>query len=76
MGGRGVSKETEFVVFCLENYKTHRSLTGKQTAELFERYNVYDYIDEFYDVLHTLGDKYICHDIDLYLKARNAVIPA
>ena len=30
-----MSKETAFLVFCLENYKVHKSLTGKQAMELF-----------------------------------------
>ncbi len=71
-----MSKEMEFTVFCVENYKTYRSLTGKQTVELFRRYGVLDYLREFYDVLHTTGYQYINNDIDIYLKARNAVIPA
>lgn len=36
--------------------------------ELFEKYGVFDYIREFYDVLHTTGYQYINHDIDLYLE--------
>ena len=64
-----------FTVFCLENYKIHRSLTGRQTAELFQRYGVFDYLREFYDVLHTTGYQYINHDIDSFLETRNAVFP-
>ena len=67
-----MSKEMSFVIFCLENYKVYRSLTGKQTAALFERYGVIDYLLEGYDVLHTTGYQYMNHDIDEYLKARNA----
>lgn len=71
-----MSKEMSFTIFCMESYKVHRSLTGKQTAELFRQYGVFDYLREFYDVLHTTGYQYINNDIDIYLKARNAVIPA
>ena len=71
-----MSKETAFAVFCLASYKVDKSMTGKQTAELFRRYGVFDYLNEFYDVLHTTGYQYINHDIDIYLKSRNAVIPA
>ena len=71
-----MSQETRFTIFCLESYKAYRRLTGKQAAELFEKYGVYDYVREFYDVLHTAGYQYINQDIDLYLKARNAEIPA
>lgn len=70
-----MSKELQFTVFCIENYKTHKSMTGKQVCELFEKYGVFDYIHEFFDVLHTTGYQYINHDIDIYLQARNAVIP-
>ena len=65
-----MSKETAFSIFCLESYKVYKSLTGKQTAELFHRYGV------FYDVLHTTGYQYINQDIDIYLKSRNAEITA
>ena len=70
-----MDKEMEFIIFCIENYKVYKSLTGKQTVELFERYGVFDYLREFYDVLHTTGHNYINNDIDIYLKARKAIFP-
>ena len=69
-----MSKEMSFAIFCIENYKVHRSLNGKQTVALFRQYGVFDYLREFYDVLHTTGYQYINHDIDIYLRARNAAI--
>ena len=71
-----MSKEMEFAVFCIESYKRYKSLTGKQVSDLFQKYKVLDYLHEFYDVLHTTGYQYINQDIDIYLKARDAVIPA
>lgn len=65
-----MSKEMAFTVFCIENYKVHRNLSGKQVINLFERYGVFDYIREFYDVLHSTGYNYINNDIDIYLKSR------
>ena len=70
-----MSNQLAFTVFCLENYKLHRSLSGEQTCELFKKYGVFDYIREFFDVLHTTGVQYIMNDIDIYLRARNAEIP-
>lgn len=67
-----MSKEMDFTVFCMENYKAHRNLSGKQVLNLFEKYGVFDYIREFYDVLHTTGHNYINNDIDMYLKSRGA----
>ncbi len=69
-----MDKETKFAIFCLENYKRHRHMTGRDTAKLFIDYGVLDYIREFYDVLHTTGDSYINNDIDIYLRSRGAPI--
>lgn len=71
-----MSKEMEFIVFCLENYKDYRHLTGKQALSVFQLYGIFDYLKEFYDVLHTTGYQYINRDIDIYLKARDASMPA
>ncbi len=71
-----MSKESAFAVFCLKNYKIHRNLSGKQVLALFDRYGVFDYIREFYDVLHTTGYNYINNDIDIYLKSRGYTLSA
>ena len=54
------------VILC----RLHRIFCG------LEKYGVFEYIYEFFDVLHTTGHQYINHDIEIYLQARNAVIPA
>lgn len=69
-----MSKEMKFTVFCMESYKVYRNLNGKEVLTLFSDYNVFDYIYEFYDVLHTTGHNYINNDIDIYLKSRGAKI--
>ncbi len=69
-----MSTETNFAIFCLENYKAYKKLTGKQAVALFNKYGVFDYITEFYDVLHTTGYNYINNDIDLFLSSRGVVI--
>ena len=28
--------------FCIESYKAYRSMTGKQTVDLFRKYGVFD----------------------------------
>lgn len=70
-----MTKETTFIIFCMENFKVYKSLTGKDVAQLFDKYGVYDYLRDFYDVLHTMGYQYINHNIDSNLESRNAIIP-
>ena len=75
-GEKNMSKEMSFTIFCIENYKVYKSLSGQETLALFRQNGVLDYLHEFYDVLHTTGYQYINHDIDIYLKARNAAVRA
>ena len=65
-----MSKELPFIVFCLEEYRRQKHMTGKAVIELFNRYSVCEYIESFYEALHTTGAKYIVKDLDLYIKSR------
>ena len=38
-----MSNQGNFMVFCAEQYKMAKHLTGKQLAELFTRYRVWEY---------------------------------
>ena len=67
-----MSKTLAFTVFCLENYKTQKNITGKEADIVFRTYGIYDYLREFYDVLHTAGYQYIMNDLDMYIRARQA----
>ena len=64
-----MSKEGNFLVYCIEQYKSAKRLTGIQVAELFTRYSVWDYIYSCFEALHTTGENYIIEDIDLYIEA-------
>ena len=65
-----MSKELPFLVLCVEEYKLQKGMTGKEVMDLFNQYSVFEYIQAFYDVLHTTGTKYIVNDIDLYIQSR------
>jgi len=69
-----MSKEGKFLIFCTEQYKAAKNLTGKQVSSLFTRYRVWDYIYSCYEALHTTGANYIIEDIDLYIEARQNVM--
>ena len=64
----------DYVSGGLETYKNAKHLTGKQVAELFIRYNVWEYVYSCYEALHTTGANYIVEDIDLYIEARKPAI--
>lgn len=65
-----MSREAKFAIYCVEEYKKAKSLTGKGVMELFRQYDVLDYLVACYDALHTTGGRYIVEDIDLFIAAR------
>ena len=61
-----------FKTCCLENYKYRHSLSGKEALLIFDRYNVFQYLTDFYDLLHTCGINYILDDIEAYIACRKS----
>lgn len=67
-----MNQNIDFTVFCLESYKHAHHLSGKAALQTFNDYKVFDYIQSFYDVLHSTGQDYIVEDIDIYIKSRRS----
>lgn len=69
-----MSNEGKFMIFCAEQYKLAKHLNGKQLAELFSTYNVWEYVYSCYEALHTTGTNYIVADIGKYIDMRKAAM--
>ena len=62
-----MSRETDFLIYCMERYRYYKGLSGADVAKSFEKYDVYSYVLQYYESLHTMGDRYIVQDIDDYI---------
>ncbi|RHU30817.1 DUF3791 domain-containing protein [Parabacteroides sp. TM07-1AC] len=56
-----------FLSFCIEQYKMERRLSGEDTMNLFEKYNVLPYLSDNFEVLHTQGRQWLIEEIDDYI---------
>lgn len=65
-----MNKTIDFTIFCLESYKQAHKICGKAALKVFNANKVFDYINSFYDVLHSTGQDYIVKDIDEYINSR------
>jgi hypothetical protein len=63
---------TKFLVYCVEIYKTACKLNGKQVMQLFNQYEIPQYIVSCYGALHTTGPQYIIEDITGLIEERKA----
>ena len=57
----------KFKLFCIEMYKLKYNMSSKEVVNLFNKHNVLDFIEDIYDVLHTLSDDIIVGDINEYI---------
>lgn len=65
-----MSRQGDFLIYCVEQYKSAKKLNGKQVSVLFSRYQVWEYIYSCFEALHTTGVNYIVADIDSYIEER------
>lgn len=65
-----MSREGNFLIYCVEQYKFQKKLTGTQVCRLFDQYHVWEYIYSCFEALHTTGENYIVADIDAFIQAR------
>ena len=56
-----------FLSFCIEQYKIERDLSGEDTMNLFEKYNVLSYLSDNFEVLHTQGRQWLMEEIKDYI---------
>lgn len=70
MNRPAVDQVGQFLVFCLEEFKAAQEMTGAQAFDLFEQAGVFDYLQDGYDQLHTLGSAALIEDIQDYLRHR------
>jgi hypothetical protein len=64
-----MSKESKFLIYCIERYRHFKGLSGSEVAETFEEYGIYEYITKYFESLHTLGDHCIVQDIDDHISS-------
>ncbi len=68
-----IDKVEKFAIFAIEEYRAKKGLSGKDAFNLFEESGLFDYIIEFYDVLHSYSSEYLENDFDEYLRCINSL---
>lgn len=66
-------KHMDFTVYCIEEYRNAKKLTGRQVITVFNKYDVYDFIEKSYDALHTYSGDEIVWNIGEYVQNRGSL---
>ncbi|MDF1548414.1 MAG: DUF3791 domain-containing protein [Bacteroidales bacterium] len=63
-----------FILFSLEAYRNKHEMTGNEVYVVFKDYNVFDFLQSSYDLLHTQSIDYVVAEIDEYIKSKNEAV--
>lgn len=58
----------DFLAFVIEIYRFQAKMTGEEVDSLFTQYDVYGFITDNFEVLHSFGEKRILWEIKDYIK--------
>ncbi|MDR3000578.1 MAG: DUF3791 domain-containing protein [Fibromonadaceae bacterium] len=63
-----MTKEGNFIIFAIEQYKKAMKLQGKEVVELFKKYNIFELIRKSYFVYHIEREQNMIDDINNHIK--------
>ena len=46
-----MSKESNFLIYCMERYRHFKGLSGADVAKTFEKYGIYGYITKYFEII-------------------------
>ena len=64
-----MSKESNFLIYCMERYRHFKGLSRADVPKTFEKYGICGDITKYFESLHTMGDHCIVQDIDDYISS-------
>jgi len=64
-----MTKEGNFIIFAIEQYKKAMNMQGKDVVKLFEKYNIFELIKKSYFVYHIEREQNMIDDINGSIKS-------
>jgi len=67
---RGVvmTDKNKYALFLLEKYRALKELSPQEAFAAFSSHNIFDYIDETYEAIHTEDTRFITDQIDCLIQ--------
>lgn len=64
------SKILLFKMFCIENYRETKKKSAEETLLLFSNYEVFEFLNDNFEMLHTQDTEYILDTIATYISKK------
>jgi hypothetical protein len=61
-----MNDKEKYLLFCMETYKQHRGLSGREVYGKFQKYGFDKYVLDLYELLHIQGTRLLLKELDEY----------
>jgi hypothetical protein len=67
---KNLKDTTYFISFCIEQYMNAKGINEDEVIATFSEYGVFDYLYDYFEVLHTQSRQWIIADIEEFINDR------
>ncbi len=71
---KALSPIQSFQLFCLESYRSAEDISGSKALNDFKNADVFTFLSNSYDLLHTQSQDYIVSEIIQYINYSNGTL--
>lgn len=64
---------TYFISFCIEQYMNAKGINEDEAMATFSKHGVFDYLKDYFEVLHTQRRQWIVADIEEFINDRKKI---
>lgn len=65
-----MSREGDYLVFAIEQYRAAKGLSGAEVVALFSKYGVHQYIMDMFELFHIECEENMIAAVDDYISSR------
>jgi hypothetical protein len=70
---KNLKDTTYFISFCIEQYMNAKGINEDEVIATFSEYGVFDYLKDYFEVLHTQSRQWIVADIEEFINDRKKI---
>ena len=64
----------KFTIFCLVSIRQKSKLSGNEVFDLFQKVQLFDFLTENFEVLHTQSKTYIIEELLDFIRLKNETV--
>lgn len=70
---KNLKDTTYFISFCIEQYMNAKGINEDEAMATFSQYGVFDYLKDYFEVLHTQSKQWIVADLEEFINNRKKI---